>query len=60
VSQGRGYPWQRPRQKIIDAIFKDASKTALNSGSLKDVGDNLEGQIKDKASKITGLLKEFK
>jgi len=57
---GQGLSMAEASAKIITAISKGASKTALNSGVLKDIGDDLEGQLKDKASKIKGLLKGFK
>jgi uncharacterized protein involved in outer membrane biogenesis len=57
---GQGLSMAEASAKIITAISKGASKTALNTGVLKDIGDDLEGQFKDKASKIKGLLKGFK
>lgn len=43
---------------IIAAISRSATQVALESGSIKDTGDKLEAQIKDKVSKIKDLFKK--
>ncbi len=57
---GQGLSMAEASAKIITVISKGASKTALKSGSLKGIGDDLEGQIKDKTNKIKGLFKGLK
>jgi hypothetical protein len=44
--------------KIVSAISKSATKAALQSGSVGEIGDTLEAQIKDKASGLKALFKK--
>ncbi|MDG1312489.1 MAG: hypothetical protein P8P26_10585 [Porticoccaceae bacterium] len=55
--EGQGVSMDQASAKIIAAISKGATKEAMQSGSIKDVRNKLETQLKDKAS---GLKKLFK
>ncbi len=58
--QGQGVSIAEACAKIIAEISSSASKTALQSGAIKDVGDKLEEQIKDKAGEFKNLFKGLK
>ena len=56
--EGQGISMAEAGAAIIAAISRSATQVALESGSIKDTGDKLEAQIKDKVSKIKDLFKK--
>lgn len=54
--EGQGLSMAQAGAKIIGAISRGASQPALQSGSIKEAGDKLETQLKDKASKLKKLF----
>jgi len=56
--EGQGISIAEAGAAIIAAISRSATQVALESGSIKDTGDKLEAQIKDKVSKIKDLFKK--
>ena len=55
---GQGVSMAQATAKIVSAISKSATKAALQSGSVEEIGDTLEAQIKDKASGLKALFKK--
>ena len=58
--EGQGVSIAEASAKIIAAISRSASKEALQSGGLKDVGSKLEDQLKDKTGDLKSLFKGLK
>ena len=55
---GQGVSMAQATAKIVSAISKSATKAALQSGSVGEIGDTLEAQIKDKASGLKALFRK--
>ena len=55
--QEQGVSMAEAAAKIIGAMTSGASQAALKSASVKDIGKNIEEQIKDKASGLKSLFK---
>lgn len=58
--QGQGVSIAEASAKIIAAISSSATKTALKSGAIKEVGRELEDQIKSKTGNLKDLFKGLK